>query len=792
MTDIVSRIRQQRYRRAGNVRSRGRHAPGAPLLAGLILWAGASLLLIGQAPVFHDAMVVGQRASVTILAAAEFECIDLVATQLRRQQASEAILPVFTVNVGPVAAHLRAAGKLVSRIADLRTTHGSPGAAASELTGIIDLLGLDVSPDDAMQLVPSGADAGRVLVAISNALRTVWSEGIAAERERDGSFAQLARQGQISVESSDGRPHRIADVAALHTPSEAAARFGALVTAAMAPHPTAPDVLRKLAEPWMTPNLAYAPAFTDIRRAEAAARVNPVRTVVRAGSALINAGETATPQAVEMLAAHERTLRERMTGLDEWLGYVGRAGLLALTTFCGLALLHVVEPRHRRNRTRLALFVTLGLLTVGLSRLVYILVSSGVLPRALGDYLLPTGLGALLATLLAGRGFTVALGTWSALSVAVFAGNQFHVLFLGAAVVLAAGLTAGRTRKRADVFRAGLWMGLAGAGFVVCATLLMRNPASVIVSQGAAVLATGLLTSILALLILPAFEWVFGLTSDIRLLELSDPSHPLLERLAVEAPGTYHHSLMVANLAQTAANEIGGDGLLARVCALYHDIGKLAVPRYFIENASVDRNPHDELSPQMSTLVILSHVKEGAALARVHRLPPPILEAIQQHHGTSLVSYFYQRAITAADADTLRGPSAPARPAEKDFRYAGPRPQSREIAILALADAVEAASRTLHRPSAGRIASLVREVIRRRIDEGQLDESGLTLAELEQVRQSFVFTLTSMHHGRVPYPDHEDQHPEPNGTDRTGAGTARADGVSDDTRLVAERAESMG
>ncbi len=793
MTNPLSKIRQRRFRRGDAARVRRDRELGPVFLAGLALWAGASVLLIGQAPVFHDALVVGQRAPTTILAVSEFECADLAGTQLRRQQAADAVLPVFTANLAPVASHLRTAGKLVHRVAAIHASGAPAAAARADLAGVLDLLGVAVSPEDAMRLVPEGVGADRVLAVLSNAMREVWAEGITTARDRGISIAQLSRHGQIVLEPSDGGAARIADVLALRTPPEAATRFGALVAAALAPRPVAPEVLRGLAEPWLTPNLAYAPSLTDARRADAAARVDPVRMKIRAGTTLIDAGETATAQTVEMLTAHERRLRERMTRLDEWVGYIGRAALLALTTFCGLAMLQVVDPRRRRDRTLLALFVTLGLLTVGLSRLVYVLVSSGILPRALGDYLLPVGLGALLAALLAGRGFTVALGAWSALSVAVFAGNQLHVLFLGIAVALAATLSTRHVRKRAMVFRAGLWMGLAGSVFVVCATLLMRNPVGVVVSQGAAVLATGIVTSLLALLILPAFEWAFGLTSDIRLLELSDPSHPLLQRLAVEAPGTYHHSLMVANLAHAAADEIGADGLLARVCALYHDIGKISTPRYFTENACAERNPHDDLSPQMSTLVILSHVKEGAALALLHRLPPPILDAIRQHHGTSIVSYFYRRAKDASDAEAVRGPTAPPKPEEKDFRYAGPRPQSREIAILALADAVEAASRSLQRPSAGRITRLVHEIVQRRVAEGQLDESGLTFAELDRVRQAFAFTLTSMHHGRVPYPDHEDSHPaSPADAARPDDGAAPADGVPDDTRLVAERADSMG
>ena len=235
MTDIVSKVRQQRYRRAGTSRARGRRPLGAPILAGLVLWAGASLLLIGQAPVFHEAMVAGQRASVTILASVEFECVDHAATQLRRQQAADSVLPVFTVNMGPAAVHLRAAGKLVRRVADLRTSNAPPAAVQAELTGVIDLLGFGVAPEDALYLIPPGAEGEKVLHAITNALRTVWAEGIIGERDRAGSIAQLARQGQVLLEPSEGGAARIAAVASRRTPEDAAARFGAHVTAALAP-----------------------------------------------------------------------------------------------------------------------------------------------------------------------------------------------------------------------------------------------------------------------------------------------------------------------------------------------------------------------------------------------------------------------------------------------------------------------------------------------------------------------------------------------------------------------------
>jgi cyclic-di-AMP phosphodiesterase PgpH len=268
--------------------------------------------------------------------------------------------------------------------------------------------------------------------------------------------------------------------------------------------------------------------------------------------------------------------------------------------------------------------------------------------------------------------------------------------------------------------------------------------------QSAYTLAGGLISAVAVLLLLPILETVFGLTSDIRLLELTDPSHPLLERLALEAPGTYHHSLMVAHLAQSAAQAIGANDLLVRVGALYHDIGKLAKPEYFIENQRPGENPHDELSPSMSRLIITSHVKEGLQLARRHRLPRPVLDAIEQHHGTSRVGYFFDRYLRrAADA----GGAAAAARHEGEFRYPGPTPLSREMAVLALADTVEAAARSLERPSPARLRELVRALLLQKIKDGQLRSADLTLAEVEEVQNAFVFTLLSMSHGRIAYPD---------------------------------------
>jgi putative nucleotidyltransferase with HDIG domain len=231
----------------------------------------------------------------------------------------------------------------------------------------------------------------------------------------------------------------------------------------------------------------------------------------------------------------------------------------------------------------------------------------------------------------------------------------------------------------------------------------------------------------------------------------------LLRRMTIEAPGTYHHSLMVANLAEAAAEAIGADALRTRVCAYFHDIGKLKNPEYFIENQPPDGNPHDSMTPSMSALVIISHVKDGVDLALRHKLNREIIDVIEQHHGTSLAWFFYQRALdqrakvrALADEDKAHETDVP-EVEESTFRYPGPKPQTCETAIISLADAIESASRSMEKPTPAKIEQLVEEVIKARILEGQLDECELTLAELDEVKRSFATTLRSMLHKRVAY-----------------------------------------
>jgi len=240
------------------------------------------------------------------------------------------------------------------------------------------------------------------------------------------------------------------------------------------------------------------------------------------------------------------------------------------------------------------------------------------------------------------------------------------------------------------------------------------------------------------------FETIFGEITNFTLMELADSSHPLIKRMVIEAPGSYHHSLIVSNLAEAAADAIHAHALLVRVGAYYHDIGKMVKPEYFTENQMVTGNKHDELEPSMSRLVIFNHVKEGIELAHKHHLNHRIIDFIPEHHGTSVMYYFYQKALAEENPEGLE---------EKDYRYPGPKPQSKETAIVLLADSVEGATRSMEEHTPQRIEDLVRKVINNKFIDGQLDECNLTLKEIDVIAATFVRVLSAMYHGRVKYPE---------------------------------------
>lgn len=340
-------------------------------------------------------------------------------------------------------------------------------------------------------------------------------------------------------------------------------------------------------------------------------------------------------------------------------------------------------------------------------------------------------------------------GIFIALLGASIEGGNFNVGISLLISSLVAAMLSYRVRRRFQVIRAGLVAGI--VAFLV-AFIMEREQGFFIISAVdfnllKMCLLNGIISSIVVLGILPVFEYLFKVVTNISLLELSDFNHPLLRKLILEAPGTYQHSLVVANLSEAATESIGANSLLARVGAYYHDVGKIIKPNYFVENLVTYKDVHRDLKPSMSKLIIINHVKEGLELAKKHRLNPRIVDFITQHHGRSLVYYFYHRAKELE----------PKGEHEEEYRYPGPKPQSKETAIVALADTVEALSRTLEEPTPSRIEEMVREIIRKRFMEGELDECNLTLKDLEKITQNFIRVLNAIFHTRVNYPKNEDR-----------------------------------
>ncbi len=365
-----------------------------------------------------------------------------------------------------------------------------------------------------------------------------------------------------------------------------------------------------------------------------------------------------------------------------------------------------------------------------------------VINNGLCIFYIPFALIPMLATLLfSSLELSFLLTVAVSFSVAALYGGKLDIAVLFLVSGIFSSILVKETRRRMDVIRAGVAAGIIQSVLFVLMEGLKLNGSCGI----AALFINGLISGVIAIGILPVFEYLFKTVTNISLLELADFNQPLLRRMILEAPGTYHHSLVVGNLAEAACGAIDANALLARIGAYYHDIGKLSKPEYFSENQIPSFNKHDDLSPSMSKLVIMNHVKEGSELAEKYKLNPKLADFIRQHHGTSLVYYFYRRALEKFDA------SKPVD--EEGFRYPGPKPNSKETAVVMLADSVEAASRTIKEPTPANIEDLVYKIINNKFIDGQLDSCDLTLKDLEKISAEFIRILSGMYHSRINYPE---------------------------------------
>ncbi|MEM1330562.1 MAG: HDIG domain-containing metalloprotein [Planctomycetota bacterium] len=503
------------------------------------------------------------------------------------------------------------------------------------------------------------------------------------------------------------------------------------------------------------PTFGYDEATTAEAQNAAETAVEPVRTMFPAGATIFRRGEKLTLAQLDLFVAERTAFAQSQQGWVIWGHRCGQMGAVAGFIIAASAYIAAFAPRIRRNPARLA---GLGgvLAAAGAIAWVGVIVSPNLSPLLTTA---PIVFAAIVLRVAYDARLALAMGALLTVLVAVPLGQPIATASIPIAGLAAAVWALGGIRDRRAILAASGWSAVAmllasaGAGLVTrpLSPEVLREVAADALASGFG----GMLAGGVTLFILPVLERGFDIVTGMTLIELRDPKQPLLRELQQRAPGTYNHSLNVASIAETAADSIGADSLLTYVGALYHDIGKMNKPEYFVENQSGGGNKHDKLSPAMSLLVIVGHVKDGAEMAREGGLPRELIHFIEGHHGTTLVEYFYERARRQAAEDEEDGLTDADFPDEVEYRYPGPRPRTREVAILMLADAVESATRALPEPTPARIDQLVRALAHKRLMDGQFDECALTLRELRTMSDSIAKTVTSIYHGRISYPSGE-------------------------------------
>lgn len=503
---------------------------------------------------------------------------------------------------------------------------------------------------------------------------------------------------------------------------------------------------------YLRPNVTVNGEATARARQRASLEVLPIKGKVIKDTEIMRKHQVVGAETVEKLKALSIALQRTRRGTERWrliAGYGGRA-LLGLFILLSLAVyIRTFRPDLMKNVSRLWALASLVIIQFAVIRGGVLLVPrlfnvSPEIASIVPEYIIPTAVAAILAAIL----FDLQMSALVSFLVSIYFGIVLGFNYRFFLYSLLGGLTAGFAhrdiRYRWDFFKAMPPVAGVYTMFILTWHLLTFEllPLAIVQNVGLALINV-ISATFIAMMLVAIFENLFGLSTNMTLVELADMNHPILKRLSIEAAGTYNHSVLVGNLAESAAEGIGANALLARVASYYHDIGKIEKADYFVENHINDKNIHNKLSPNMSALIICSHVKEGVELSRSHKLPRVVQDAVMQHHGTSTVSFFYEKALAQDPHKQVQ---------EKDFRYPGPVPQTRENAIIMLADSVEAASRSLATSSPRLLRELVKKIIRDKLNAHQLDECDLTLRDLDKIVEGFMPVLQGIFHTRIEYP----------------------------------------
>ncbi|MCP4870929.1 MAG: HDIG domain-containing protein [Proteobacteria bacterium] len=747
------------------------HPSWSRLGLGLLVSVVVGAMLVEWQPLSGTrGLAVDQIAAVDIRAPGSIEVQDPELTEEKRRQARKAISPVFEHDV------LLARGvqeRIDNSFRDMRAwlaeaavpavaddddsaevvTIIDPGALQTRLDQFERELGVELDETHlaTLQIVDFNPGAQRDVAELVRAGMSDLVVLSAEELPAEGSIQLVRVEGSNKTQTLVDDFSRVRDLAA-------ARRFvSETASSDFRDRPT--HVLQAMvhvAEQLVVPNLRFDASETEVRRQLAARSVAPITTSYQQGQIIIRAGEPVSAWTLEVIEAMNAGARSYKPALH--LLSVTLLLLLFLVLLEQFGVRFISKFRRRFNDlltmgALLILAAATAKLMAGLSTALQDVVPT--LPAGVYMYCVPVAVGGIVVRTLMNSETVVlwALPTAIVCTLILDGDVSLTIYFLGSAIAAAGGV--GHASERGRLIRAGFVAALANVALVIAidlvgatglrdATGMASGSVTTTLFHVLFALAGGLVSGILAVGLVPILE-PLGFVTDARLLELSNLGHPLIRDMIVKAPGTYHHSMVVGSLAEAAAEAIHANSLLVRVGAYFHDIGKMLKPGYFIENQRDGENPHDRLTPSMSALVITNHVKEGIELGIEHGLPEPIIDMIPQHHGTSRVSFFYNKALQMADPDKEEI-------AETAFRYPGPKAQTKEAAIMMLADGAEAATRSLINHTEGAIRARVSKIINSQVSDGQLNDCPLTLKDLHTVSETFIQVLMGIHHHRIEYP----------------------------------------
>lgn len=490
------------------------------------------------------------------------------------------------------------------------------------------------------------------------------------------------------------------------------------------------DVLKNICHIQINPN-----KFVDNAKMEEAvkeAQKNVQKEIIKKNQIIVKEGEPVTERQLEVLK--ELGLLNDGTTKSYLLSFISLAILVALILFIQYSYIAKERADIFKDTKMIILISSINI--------IMLIISMGV--NIISPYLMPLVCSAMLMTILIDNKISLVINLLNIIFISIIVGFNPSVILISIVSVVLGSSALKKVQQRNDIIYSTLYITVVSAiGTVTLGMISSNNLKEIFIETGYTAIGI-LLSGILAVGLLPFFESIFDVVTNIKLLELSNPNQPLMKKLLMEAPGTYHHSMMVANLAEAAAEVVGGNPVIARVGAYYHDIGKTKRPYFFGENQMGKENPHDKITPNLSTLIILSHTKDGLEMAREHKIPKVIQDIIEQHHGTTLVKYFYYKLKNSSDR--------PEEIKEEDFRYPGPIPSSKESGILMLADSVEASVRSIGEPTKGKIEEMVNNIINDKLNSRQLVNCDLTLKDIEIIRKSFLKTLDGIYHHRIEYP----------------------------------------